>query len=93
MDDGYAFTDSNHADARQRYGGHTCRHTSAGRLQLLQGGREISLFAFPIPLLDNAVGLSLGALFVSRADSAKARGVLCLEGGARRVVLVCYGGF
>ena len=47
--------------------------TSAGRLQLLQGGREISFFAFPIPLLDNAVGLSLGALFVSRADSAKAR--------------------
>jgi hypothetical protein len=31
--------------------------------------------------------------FVSWADSAKARGVLCLEGGARRVVLVCYGGF
>ena len=39
------------------------------------------------------MGLSLGALFVSRADSAKARGVLCLEGSARRVVLVCYGGF
>ena len=31
--------------------------------------------------------------FVSRADSAKARGVLCLEGSTRRVVLVCYGAF